>query len=201
MTKLSEQIINLRNQNKTYSEIKSIVGCSKSTIGYHLGDNQKTKNLQRTKRNRLKQHPFVKKIESFSSSTTRTKKRQLHQTKKLIQLKIETFSRTGDMMYNKPTFTVDDVLNKFGETPKCYLTGQDIDISQPRTYQFDHIIPRSRGGTNNLDNLAICTSQANQSKRDMTPDEFFNLCKIILENQGYLVSKLQDLELNQGKLD
>lgn len=198
MTKLEEQIKTLHNQHKTYNEIKSILGCSKGTICYYIGNNQKTKNLQRQQKNRLKQHPFIKKIESFSSSIITTKKRHIHQTKKLIQLKIETFSRTGDMMYNKPTFTVDDVLNKLGETPKCYLTGQDIDISQPRTYQFDHIIPRSRGGTNNLDNLAICTSRANQSKTDMTPDEFFNLCKTVLIYQGYLVSKAPQPGLEPG---
>ena len=85
--------------------------------------------------------------------------------------------------------SVEDVLKKFGENPVCYLTGQSIDLSKPSTYHLDHIIPRSRGGNNSLDNLGLCTKQANQAKTNMTPDELINLCKVILQHQGYHVSK------------
>lgn len=79
-------------------------------------------------------------------------------------------------------FTSQDVIDKFGEAPVCYLTGQPIDISKPRTYQFDHIIPRSRGGTNDLDNLGICTRMANLAKSSMTLDEFTNFCSLVIKN-------------------
>lgn len=85
--------------------------------------------------------------------------------------------------------TVDDIIKKFGENPKCYLTGDLIDINKTRTYEFDHIIPKSRGGENTLDNLGICTKTANRIKHDMTPDELINQCKKILEHNGFKVNK------------
>jgi 5-methylcytosine-specific restriction endonuclease McrA len=92
---------------------------------------------------------------------------------------------------SKSTFTVKDVIEKFGENPICYLTGEQIDINKPRTYHFDHIIPRSRGGDSSIDNLGICTKRANLAKHDMTPDEFEHLCKRVLEHNGYIVTKCE----------
>ncbi len=86
-------------------------------------------------------------------------------------------------MYQTPTFTVEDVINKFGENPKCYLTGEQLDIYQPRTYAFDHIIPASRGGLSSIDNLGLCTKQANMAKSDLTPDEFYKLCKKVIQHK------------------
>ncbi len=85
-------------------------------------------------------------------------------------------------------FTVDEVIEKFGENPRCYLTGERINIHKPRTYQFDHIIPKSRGGTSDIDNLGICTKQANLAKSDMTLDEFMNLCNVVLQNAKHPVT-------------
>lgn len=79
-------------------------------------------------------------------------------------------------------FTLEDVIDKVGENPLCYLTGQPIDISKPSTYEFDHIIPKSRGGTNQLDNLGVCLKLANRAKDSMTPDEFLNLCKLVVSH-------------------
>lgn len=86
-------------------------------------------------------------------------------------------------------FTTSDVLDKIGENPKCYLTGDEIDIHQGSTYHLDHIIPLSRGGSRTLDNLGLATKMANMSKTDMTLDEYFNHCKKVLENNGYIVIK------------
>ena len=86
-------------------------------------------------------------------------------------------------------FTIDDVISKFGLNPRCYITGRLIDINKPKTYNFDHKIPTSRGGNNNIDNLGICTILANQAKFNMTPDELFNFCREVLEYQGYGVTK------------
>jgi len=54
MTQLTNDIIRLREEGKTYNEIKKILGCSKGTIAYHIGDNQKEKTGVRRRGNREK---------------------------------------------------------------------------------------------------------------------------------------------------
>lgn len=71
---------------------------------------------------------------------------------------------------------------------KCYLTGRNIDLTKD-DYQLDHKIPVSQGGSNSIDNLGIACPQANLSKSDMTVDEYLSLCKEVLENFGYTVTK------------
>lgn len=79
-------------------------------------------------------------------------------------------------------FTVDDIVKKFGENPRCYLTGDPIDIYQPQTYHFDHIIPVSRGGSSDISNLGICTNVANQAKHNMTHAEFIDFCRRVIDH-------------------
>jgi hypothetical protein len=79
-------------------------------------------------------------------------------------------------------FSADDIINKFGDEPTCYLTGVKIDIYATSSYHFDHIIPVSRGGSNTLDNLGICSKHVNLAKRDMTPDEFIFMCKQVVKH-------------------
>lgn len=181
-----DKILELRKQGKTYDEIKTILGCSKATISFHCGQGQKEKNNKRQQKNRFKQHPYTSKVYGYQY--------RLHKTKKIfdkssieIQLrdKINNFKKVINMKQN---FTLQDVIDKFGENPKCYLTGEVIDIYQPKTYEFDHIIPVSRGGDNSLENLQITTKKANRAKQNMTPDEFIFLCKKVLENNNYQVN-------------
>lgn len=187
-----QHILSLHQAGKSYSQIAKILNCSKSLVCYYCGQDQKQKTLTRQKINRQKQHPYLKKLQQFSLDTSKSIPKILNKStiKQLLKSKLEFFARqNGDTSYMKPQFTLDDVIQKFGANPTCYLTGKPIDIHKPRTYEFDHIIPRSRGGDNSLDNLGLCSKQANQSKRDMTPDEFINLCKQVLENSGYTVAK------------
>ena len=43
MTELGNRIIELKNEGYTYNKIMKELDCSKSTISYYLGDNQKEK--------------------------------------------------------------------------------------------------------------------------------------------------------------
>ena len=52
MTKHKDNIIKLRDQGKSYTEIQKILGCSKGTISFHLGEGQKEKYYARTNRSR-----------------------------------------------------------------------------------------------------------------------------------------------------
>lgn len=57
MTIHRDNIIKLHKEGKSYSEIQSILGCSKGTISYHIGFGQKEKTRSRTqqKRNAIKE--------------------------------------------------------------------------------------------------------------------------------------------------
>jgi hypothetical protein len=56
---MKEKILKLRKEGKTYNEIVEILGCSKGTVSYHCGVNQKEKARQR--RGRIKKGILVKK--------------------------------------------------------------------------------------------------------------------------------------------
>lgn len=196
---LKPKILELRAKGYTYKEIKEELKCSKSTICYYLGENQEYKKYLRKCRYMSNRHPYITKIESFSRTLYTTGKSHKNPTnsQELLYHKVRTFSRiivqeNGKMKakHTKPTFTAKDVINKVGENPICYLTGEPIDIHKPRTYHFDHIIPRSQGGSNNLDNLGICTKQANLCKDRLNLDEYLEMCKKTLEHNGYKVEKL-----------
>lgn len=49
MSELSNKIVVLRSEGKTYSQIQQELGCSKGTIAYHLGLGQKEKSAARQK--------------------------------------------------------------------------------------------------------------------------------------------------------
>ena len=62
----------------------------------------------------------------------------------------------------------------------CYLTGVKINVDQPKTYSLDHRVPVAHGGSNDLENLEICSLQANKAKADLTLDEFYKLGEDVL---------------------
>jgi CRISPR/Cas system Type II protein with McrA/HNH and RuvC-like nuclease domain len=87
-------------------------------------------------------------------------------------------------------FTYQDALKHLGgTTTKCYLTGRIINILED-DYCLDHIVPVSKGGTNDLKNMGITIPIVNASKSNMTVEEYLNLCKEVLEYNGYKVEKL-----------
>lgn len=169
---MKEKILKLREEGKTYNEIKSILGCSKSTISYYCGEGQKLKNLQRGQKFR-NSNPISNKIEKFRN----------------FEFKVRDFQKDDSFKRKGLEYNTEDVLNKFGENPKCYLTGRSIDINKPSTYHFDHIVPRKKGGTGELSNLGLTTREANFAKSDMTVNEFIELCKDVLINFGYEIGK------------
>jgi 5-methylcytosine-specific restriction endonuclease McrA len=178
-TDRKDRILKLRAKGKSYREIQSILGCSKSTISYHCGNGNEKK---RVKNDIKKRKPICKKVSSFKTRCSRA-------NYKLFRAKVKTFKRRSKSKGNKTNtivnsisrnYTCQDVIDKFGNNPICYLTGKPIDLDKPETYNLDHIIPASRGGTNDLDNLGLCIKQANQAKGDLLIDELHDLCDQIL---------------------
>jgi len=60
---------------------------------------------------------------------------------------------------------------------KCALSGRQIDIL---TLEVDHIIARSKGGTDELSNLRLVCRAANAAKGELTDAELLTLCKEII---------------------
>jgi len=182
MSTLSDQIFHLKSLGYSYRQIVVELGCSKGTVAYYLGKDQKSKTVSRTNKQRAK-HPYIHKLETFKHAKySKYERAPLHGWKTIIKLKIDKFCfDRKNKMYQKPNFTVDDVINKFGENPVCYLTGDPINIYEPRKYQFDHIIPVSKGGDNSIDNLGLCTKEANIAKSNLSLSEFVALCKKVVD--------------------
>lgn len=175
---MKKQILNLRNQGKSFREIEKILGCSKATISYHCSEGQKNKAIARNKKLRSKK-PLLRNIESYKN-------------RKAFATKTRDFGRRKGKELNEKSecnFNYEDVLNKFGENPICYLTGDSIDFNKVKSYAFDHIIPVSKGGKNTLNNLGLCTKRANMSKTDMTLEEYLFHCQKVLEHHGYTVKE------------
>ena len=65
----------------------------------------------------------------------------------------------------------------------CGICGRFIPLEE---YTIDHIIPLSKGGTNDLDNLQACCSFCNKAKDDSMGEEFFERIQRIFLYQAKL---------------
>lgn len=175
-TPRKEDILRLRSEGKSYREIEEILGCSKSTIAYHCGDGTEKKRVQSQKRK-----PICSKVSSFKSRCTRANYETFRAKLKTFKRRLKGVNRTTTVVNSiSKNYSCQDVIDKLGENPVCYLTGELIDLDRPDTYNLDHIIPASKGGTNDLQNLGICLKSANQAKGELLISELYVLCEKIL---------------------
>jgi hypothetical protein len=183
--KVKDKILELRALGYSYRKIQDEIKCSKGTIAYHCGEGQKEKYKTRLRINRSKRHPLVSKIESFIYDRyckPIQKNNHIHTLNRNLKLRIESFS-TINKEYAGMAFTIKDFLDKVGDNPKCALTGKPIDLMKPRTYQLDHIIPRSRGGENTLSNCQLVCKEVNLAKHTLNSEEFVQLCRDVINYQ------------------
>lgn len=175
---MKENILKLRSEGKSYNEIAAELGCSKSTVSYYCGSGQREKTTART-RDKRKATVISQRTENF-------------QYDRRVKDKAEDFQRkrlSHKLGKRKMTFTWKDVIEKFGWETACYLTGRKIDLKEPRSYHFDHVVPYSKGGSGLIDNLGIACRDANVAKSDLSVAELLELCKDILTHNGYMVTK------------
>ena len=60
---------------------------------------------------------------------------------------------------------------------KCALTGEQL---TPENCELDHIIPMSKGGGNNVENLQWVLRTINRAKGVMTQEEFVSMCQDVV---------------------
>jgi transposase len=184
MSELGKKIIELRNIGYSYNKIMKELNCSKSTISYYLGNGQKEKTSQRRKKFSSKPESVLKiKIYRFNQSS---------KTNRKIKNKVRDFQRRNGSKL-KPNqefnFSYEDFLKKIGDDPKCYISGEKINLSESNSYSIDHIIPVSKGGKNTIENAGLVSSLINQMKFNITYDVLIEKCIQILEYNGYEVKK------------
>ena len=152
-------ILELAKKGHSYNYICSVVHCSKSTVAYHLNDEYRKSALKRNLKNKRQN------MEDPTWKRSYKWNRQSVKIKKIREHLEKTFNN------------------------KCYLSGRDIDLDNASSFHFDHIVPKSKGGTHDLDNLGLCVPEANVAKGELSVDEFIALCKDVLEHNGYQVIK------------
>jgi 5-methylcytosine-specific restriction endonuclease McrA len=187
---IGPKIVKLKLEGKSHRKIAKILNCSRSVVSYHVGPGQKLKSKIRGKKY-SKTCPYSKKLNRFMRENTKSRQKcgKYKNINEIIYKKIQKFNLRDNNSMNDCKITIKDIVEKFTLTPKCYLTGDKIDIYNTKSYHFDHILPSSRGGKSTFDNLGICTRQANLAKSDSTVEEHIEYCKKVLTNNGYNISK------------
>jgi len=71
---------------------------------------------------------------------------------------------------------------------KCALTGERLD----RTAQLDHKTPKVRGGSDTIENLQWVTKTVNLAKRDLTVEEFHELCGNVMSWIGQRIQTAEE---------
>ena len=184
---IKSEILKLRGLGQTYDQIVQALGCGKSTVCYHCGENQRDKTRTRAKQN--KNTRLTKKISRFLHTSYIEKNKQDNKFgfDKCIYWKIKRFIRRVSMTDEIQTAKL---LDKIKNNPRCYLTGKLINLEDTKSWHLDHIVPVSRGGSNDVDNCAILTKNVNFAKHNLTNEEFIQLCKDVLIHQGYTIKGL-----------
>jgi len=189
MTPLNKKIIALRQKQYSFSQIAKLLNCSKSTVSYALRKKtrlkvrKKTYDLPKCERlHRKKVYRFQNPRPIANNNKAWYLNQSPRQISKSISGKASTFQRPM-------TFNYKDVQAKFGDHFPCALTGRPIDFNKPNTYEYDHILPVSRGGENTIDNLQIVCPEANRAKGMMTDQEFIDLCKEVVIHAGHRIYK------------
>jgi excisionase family DNA binding protein len=100
---------------------------------------------------------------------------------------VEKTKRFQSRSQVKTPYTHLDVIEKFGKNPVCYLSGLPINYDDSTTYQLDHFIPVSNGGSSDLENMRLSNPMANQMKRDYDLIGFIKMCALIAERNEHLI--------------
>lgn len=73
----------------------------------------------------------------------------------------------------------------------CALTGERLTRENA---QVDHILPKTRGGTDAIENLRWVTQTVNYCKRNLTDAEFYALCENVMQWIGLRIAMFEELK-------
>ena len=100
--------------------------------------------------------------------------------KKAVRFCRETSSGRRWMANRKGSVRMRELLKKLEQQGnRCALSGEPID---DKNSEIDHIIPVSRGGSSEIENLQWVTRKINRMKQTMTNEEFVEACKLVVEH-------------------
>ena len=72
--------------------------------------------------------------------------------------------------------------------PVCAICHKYIDLEAPAfspiAVEVDHIVPETRGGSDELSNLRLVCTRANEAKGNMMDDEFLELCRNVIRKSS-----------------
>lgn len=88
-----------------------------------------------------------------------------------------------------------DLARKYGidysKNPSCYVCGKIYDTWDIRKINFDHVLPRSRGGKNNKENIKPICRKCNHSKNNMTIPELIEWCRLVISREQEILNQVQ----------
>ena len=214
-----EELKAMHESGLSYNKIREITGLSKSTISWHLSKKARSKVTEyRANRNknsicwklsRKTDHFLEKTLTRKPAKPSREKPKRAFENKSKIFKRIKSrigtkasdFKKTDRIGNMAREFGYKDLLKHFGYKgeitdeglanweAKCAYSGRKLNLLDTTTYSFDHIVPRAKGGTNDMDNCALTSREANQAKSDLSKDEFLKLCEDVLRHHGYKVEE------------
>ena len=92
-----------------------------------------------------------------------------------------------DNKIKRKSFSVNERIKVYRKTKgHCYLCGEFIDFD---SFEIEHKVPISKGGTNDLDNLFCSCHCCNTIKQDIYPEDFMEKISQIFIYQAYKKNK------------
>lgn len=193
-----DEMIALRESGLSIIKTAKALGCARSTVErclYPHYDSNLKQRQEKTREMRQNNSLFIlnEKVKVFQQNRKSTGRRVSANNSKIhtiLNNKITKFSKPYNWrkgMKSISSFGAGDILKKIGDSPVCYLTGEPIDLANSSSYVLDHIVPRSRGGDNSIDNCQIASYQANLCKSNLTYEEFVLLCSKIVNHNNQLI--------------
>lgn len=185
-----DQILKLKEEGFNQSQIAKKLGCSPSTVCWHLNPEKQLKKSQERKK-KIAPHmvKWQRNISRFSTAKTKNKQKREIKDLTFSEASAKFRGRLKDYAKKHKSDTertkmvnIAKVVEKYNITEEntkivCRYTGDALDWNRPTECEIDHEHPRSKGGDNTIDNLQILSKPANQAKGDMTHDEFIAFIK------------------------